>query len=66
MQNLTKNWRLSWTDIKNIRLEEKADATNKLLYRGSILETLAYSLQYQNAGTAPVYTLHNIATSEVG
>ena len=66
MQNLTNNWRLGWTETRNIRLEEKADPTDKLLYRGSVLEALAYALQYPDAGTAPVYTLYNIALSEVG
>jgi len=66
LKNLTNSFRLGWADVRNIRLEEKAVPTNKSLYRGSVLEALAYAMQYQDAGTAPIYTLFNLSVSETG
>jgi hypothetical protein len=66
LTNLTNNFRLAPSTVKRVIVEEKADASNKILYQGSVLEALAYALQYQDQGTAPIYTLFEVALMDAG
>jgi len=66
LQHLTNNFRGNWTQAKNIITAEKATPTNKAYYTGSLLEALAYALQYQNGGAAPIYTLYDFALMNTG
>ena len=63
---ITNNYRCAWTDRKNIVLELKADPTDVTLYRGTVLEALAYALQVHADQGAVVYTLFDFALSDVG
>ena len=65
LANLTNQFRLNWTDEKNIALEIKSSGVVSL-YRGSVLEALAYALQVHDSLNAVVYTLYDIALLDVG
>jgi hypothetical protein len=66
LQNLTNNYRANWSDTKAVIRQEKADATNKAFFRGTVLETLAYAYQFDQVDGAPVYTLYNLGLAEYG
>jgi hypothetical protein len=64
MAHLTNNFRFGWSDVKNIIIQQKAVPTNKSLYKGTVLESLAYAYQIHTTGNAVVYTLHDFALSD--
>jgi hypothetical protein len=65
LDKLTNNYRLGFTDQKNIIAELKSDPTTKVLYRGTVLEALAYSLQVHATLNEVVYTLFDFALMDV-
>ena len=66
LTNITNNFRLGPTDVKNIIVEEKADPTNRALYRGSLINAIAYAFQVSETGGAVMYSLYDFALMNVG
>lgn len=66
LANLTNNFRLGWDAAKNIITQEKAAPANKALYRGTVLQALAFAYQWKDGGAAPVYTLYDFALMDSG
>jgi hypothetical protein len=65
MTNLTNNLRGNWSEPKRIITANKVTPTTRAYYNGSLVEALAYGLQFQSGGTAPIYTLFDFAVMDI-
>ena len=65
MRNLANNFRINWGDYYNVVTEKVADSA-RTLYYASIIEILAYGLQFEDQGTAEIYTLYDFALQDAG